>query len=93
VAVLPESQGEGIGSSLVEAGLRELRQRGARGCVLVGDPGFNGRFGFKSLDSVWYAGVPSQYVLCLPFSGDPPTGEVQADPAFSAGSGADSGFS
>jgi putative acetyltransferase len=38
VAVRPARQGEGIGRALVETGLDALRSRGARGCVLVGDP-------------------------------------------------------
>ena len=46
VAVLPAFQRQGIGSALVEAGLAELRSRGAEGCVLVGDPHFYERFGF-----------------------------------------------
>lgn len=46
VAVLSGSQGSGIGNALVEAGLEQLRSRGAAGCVLVGDPAFYQRFGF-----------------------------------------------
>ncbi|GAB4290215.1 MAG: N-acetyltransferase [Coriobacteriia bacterium] len=83
VAVLPDRQGEGIGRALVEAGLAELRSRGARGCVLVGDPAFYGRFGFAAVPGVTVKGVPPEYVLCLPLSGDTPRGEVEHHPAFS----------
>ena len=38
VAVRPDRQREGIGRSLVEAGLERLRTRGARGCALIGNP-------------------------------------------------------
>lgn len=39
VSVLPAWQGRGIGSALMEACLSRLRERGARGCLLVGEPG------------------------------------------------------
>jgi putative acetyltransferase len=83
VAVLPERQGRGIGRALVEAGLDELRARHAAGCVLVGDPAFYCRFGFRSYDRVTYAGVPAEYVLGLALTGDVPAGEVRHHPAFS----------
>jgi putative acetyltransferase len=35
--------------------------------VLVGDPGYYERFGFKSLPDLLVDGVPPQYVLALPF--------------------------
>jgi putative acetyltransferase len=82
VAVLPDRQGQGIGRALIEAGLEELRARGALGCVLVGDPGFYARFGFRSTPGVTYPGVPDEYVLCLPLSGSAPVGEVVAHEAF-----------
>ena len=85
VAVLPDHQGEGIGRALVEAGLDALRSRGARGCVLVGDPAFYCRFGFRPDPSITWHGVPEENVLCLPLSGDTPAGEVACHPAFSAG--------
>lgn len=40
IGVDPGSQGRGIGSSLVKAGLERLQELGAQGCVLVGDPGY-----------------------------------------------------
>ncbi|MFT3830737.1 MAG: GNAT family N-acetyltransferase [Opitutaceae bacterium] len=44
--VLPARQRRGVGSRLMEALLAELRDRGARVGVLVGDPGFCRRLGF-----------------------------------------------
>ena len=46
ISVLPEYQRQGIGTSLMRSALSELRERGAAGCVLVGDPAYYGRFGF-----------------------------------------------
>ena len=83
VAVLPDSQGNGIGSALVSAGFGELRLRGAAGCVLVGDPGFYERFGFRSLPGLTYEGVPGEYVLGLSFGADSPLGQIHANEAFS----------
>jgi putative acetyltransferase len=83
VAVLPDSQGNGIGSALVSAGLEELRSRGADGCVLVGDPGFYERFGFRGLPGLTYEGVPAEYVLGLSFCANSPVGEIHANEAFS----------
>ena len=46
VSVVPELQGLGVGAALIRAGLERLRDIGARGCVLLGDPRYYGRFGF-----------------------------------------------
>lgn len=82
VAVLPALQSQGIGSALVSAGLAELRVRGASGCVLVGDPGFYGRFGIRAYPGLTYEGVPDENVLCLPFGSAVPVGSVRAHEAF-----------
>jgi putative acetyltransferase len=85
VGVLPSRQRQGIGSALVEAGLAELRARGAAGCVLVGDPAFYGRFGFRHDPRITMHDVPPEVVLCLPLAGEVPAGEVVHHPAFLAG--------
>lgn len=82
VAVLPGLQRDGIGSALVEAGLAELRAAGAKGCVLVGDAGFYGRFGFAAAPGLAYEGVPGEYVLGLAFAEEQPRGVIRAHKAF-----------
>jgi putative acetyltransferase len=82
VAVLPEHQRRGIGTALVGAGLERMRARSALGCVLVGDPSFYGRFGFRACEDAVYEGVPAEYLLSLSFAGEEPAGAVRADPAF-----------
>jgi len=67
ISVLPELQKQGIGKSLMGEGLSLLKSLGAKGCMLVGDPGYYERFGFKSLADLLVDGVPPQYVLALPF--------------------------
>lgn len=85
VGVLPSGQHQGIGSALVEAGLQELRERGAAGCVLVGEPRFYGRFGFAASPELTMEGVPGRYVLGLAFGDVAPAGELVAHEAFGAG--------
>jgi putative acetyltransferase len=85
VAVQPARQGQGIGRALVETGLAALRSRGACGCVLVGDPAFYGRFGFRQYAGVSWPGVPDENVLCVLLRGEMPSGEVVHHPAFLAG--------
>ena len=47
LAVVPQSQGRGIGSALIEAGIAEARRMGADMIFVVGDTEFYGRFGFE----------------------------------------------
>lgn len=82
VGVLPERQGQGIGSALVREALRVLSAAGARGVVLVGDPAYYARFGFRTCDRLEYPGVPGQYVLALTLRGGDPAGAIAAHPAF-----------
>ncbi|KAF0234630.1 MAG: hypothetical protein FD177_657 [Desulfovibrionaceae bacterium] len=82
VGVLPRLQGQGIGSGLVRESLRHMRDIGATGVVLVGDPGFYTRFGFVSVPGLIYTGVPDQYVLAACFGSKAPQGEIIAHEAF-----------
>lgn len=82
VSVDPEFQRRGIGSSLISDGLKRLKGIGARGCVLVGDPGFYQRFGFAPLPDLSYPDLPSEYFMGLAFGKTQPSGTVAFDPAF-----------
>ena len=46
VAVVPELQRQGIGSSLIRAGLQTARWQGFQIAFVLGAPGYYGRFGF-----------------------------------------------
>ena len=46
VAVLPQRQGQGVGSALVRAGLERLRQDGHMLVIVEGNPRYYTRFGF-----------------------------------------------
>ena len=47
MAVKPEHQRQGIGSQLIEAGNRKLKEAGCPFIVVVGHPGYYPRFGFR----------------------------------------------
>lgn len=70
VAVAPEAQRRGIGSSLVRAALERLSGIGAAGCVVLGDPAFYGRFGFHPDPALVLEGVPPVFFQALRFSGN-----------------------
>ena len=84
ISVLPEFQKRGIGKSLMHEGLALLKATGAQGCVLVGDPGYYQRFGFRNLPDLSVAGVPPENMLALPFDNRTPQGMVVFHSAFSA---------
>jgi putative acetyltransferase len=65
IGVLPERQGRGIGSSLIRGGLDEARSRGEMAVMLLGDPSFYRRFGFRP---------GSAFGLSNPFTGVRPDG-------------------
>jgi putative acetyltransferase len=65
LSVLPARQRQGIGTRLVEAGLDELRCGAAAGCVVLGDPRYYERFGFRQFAGLTLPGVPAEYFLAL----------------------------
>jgi len=84
ISVLPAHQGHGVGSALMAAALAALRQQGAQGCVLLGDPGYYGRFGFRATPDLVLPGVPNEYFQALNFGTTTPRGIVAYHPAFEA---------
>lgn len=83
VSVQPAFQRQGIGQALVREGLSQLQSLGAQGCVLVGEPAYYERFGFKSFSDLSMEGVPQQYVLALPFAEKMARGVITHHHAFS----------
>ncbi|MDR3229853.1 MAG: N-acetyltransferase [Synergistaceae bacterium] len=65
LSVLPGFQGRGAGSALVREGLERLGPIGGKGCVLVGEPKYYGRFGFRNIPTLVYEGIPQEYFLAL----------------------------
>ena len=82
VAVTPDRQGMGIGSELIQSGIRHLRTDDARGCVVLGEPEYYNRFGFAPLPDLKLEGVPEEYFMARPLADEIPAGMVDYDPAF-----------
>lgn len=47
VAVRIDRQGQGIGDSLIRAGIAFCRDKGIEAAIVLGDPAYYGRFGFR----------------------------------------------
>ncbi|GAB3955252.1 N-acetyltransferase [Spirosoma harenae] len=84
ISVWPDQQHQGIGSTLVNAALTELQQLGGAGCVLVGDPAYYRRFGFKTNADLVLPGIPAEYFQVLSFREEVPIGTVRYHDAFNA---------
>lgn len=87
MSVAPWRQGQGIGRALVQAGIERLSAAGARGIVLVGDPGYYGRFGFSQRWPLALAGPLSPYFQVLSLAGEVPRANVAFAPAFARSAG------
>ena len=83
VAVLADFQRRGIGKGLIREGLRAIRSLGAKGCVLVGDPAYYNRLGFRHNPALAMEGVPPENLMCLPMGEQIPQGQVTHHAAFS----------
>lgn len=83
LSVSPAMQGRGIGSRLVIAGLERLRALEASGCVVLGDEGFYGRFGFDDDHDLVLQSVPQTFFHALKFRPGRAHGRVTFHPVFS----------
>ena len=84
VSVAPEHQRQGIGRALIREGLSRLKNMNARGCCLVGHPGYYGKFGFENAPGLVLEGVPQEFFFALSFDGRIPRGAVTFHDAFRA---------
>lgn len=82
ISVLPEHQRKGIGTSLMREALRVLAAKEAGGCVLLGDPAYYGRFGFRADAALLLAGVPPEYFQALALRPSSARGTVTYSRAF-----------
>jgi putative acetyltransferase len=85
VSVLPSHQRRGIGSALVMDALLALSSSGAAGCVVLGDPAFYERFGFKPNEALILPGAPAENFMVVAFDSSTPKGIVAYHIAFKAG--------
>ncbi|MEM8919215.1 MAG: N-acetyltransferase [Pseudomonadota bacterium] len=84
VAVEPELQGQRIGEELIEAGLAELRKRAAAGCILVGNPDYYRRFGFRGFPELRPERQPAEFYQILPLDVAEPDVVIEFHPLFYA---------
>src|SRR5262245_48869622 len=87
VAVLPAWQGRGVGSALVRDGLGACRGLGTPWVVVLGEPGYYGRFGFapaaaRGLGNEYEAGDAFQVLELVPGSLPAAGGLVRYAPEF-----------
>lgn len=82
ISVLPGWQGQGVGAALMHAALDALRGQGAQGCVVLGEPSYYGRFGFRAEPGLMLPGVPPEYFQALCLRPPMAQGAVQYSPAF-----------
>ena len=84
ISVVPEYQRRGIGSRLMREALRVLREYGALGCVVLGEPEYYGRFGFRAAPNLNLPGVPPEYFQAISFGASHPQGTVSYHRSFNA---------
>jgi len=82
VSVLPEYQGIGIGSELINSGIEMLRGNKAQGCILTGNPLFYNKFGFEVAPDAAPSSEPKDYFMLNQFVSKKPSGVFAFDPAF-----------
>ena len=63
---------------------KRLEAMGAGGCVVLGELGYYGRFGFESDPELRYGDAPAAYFQRLIFKGPAPPGQVRFHPVFEA---------
>jgi putative acetyltransferase len=84
ISVVPELQRRGIGSHLMREALRVLCEVGAAGCVLLGEPEYYSRFGFRVDPNLILPDVPPEYFQAICLDSSRPHGTVSYHEAFSA---------
>ncbi|MEZ5759469.1 MAG: N-acetyltransferase [Emcibacteraceae bacterium] len=90
VAVLPEHQNKGIGTTLIKEGLNKCLELGFPAVVLLGHAEYYPRFGFKPSTEYGllcpYEGVPPECFMAMeliPGSLSKVSGQIKYHPAFS----------
>ena len=71
-----------MGSGLIRAAIDALGEQHAAGCVVLGEPSYYGRFGFRSDARLQYLHAPAEYFQIQSFTGKIPEGTVEYDDSF-----------
>jgi putative acetyltransferase len=84
VSAEPELKHQGIGGQLIRAGIEWLRKQDAAGCVLVGNPVYYSRFGFRLFPELAPQGHPAEFFQILPLRVAEPKAVIAFHPLFDA---------
>lgn len=84
ISVLPGHQRQGIGGALIREGVKRLKAMGAKGCVLVGDPGYYKKHRFRNPPDLIVEGVPPDVFMTMPLADTVPRGTVTFHEGFLA---------
>ena len=82
LSVHPLHQRKGVGSALMRHALAALEERRVGGIVVLGEPGYYARFGFKPAHPLALPGVPQAYFQAIGLAGSLPAGTVSYHEAF-----------
>ncbi len=82
VAVAPTAQGKGIGRALMEAGEAAMRNQGAKGITVLGDPILYARFGYAQHTPMTLPGDLGEYLQVKSFGAPIPAAEISYARAF-----------
>jgi putative acetyltransferase len=85
VSVHPRAQSQGIGTRLVQEGLRLCKELGYDYCVVLGDPKYYSRFGFKRANDFGLKneyGVDDEFMVIWLKECDPADGIVRYESEF-----------
>ena len=85
IAVQPDLQGQGIGSQLMLKALADTAKLGGNGIVLLGDPKYYARFGFRpstDFGLAWENGGGPYFQAVRLSDAAVPSGSVRFHPAF-----------
>ncbi|MGB3408934.1 MAG: hypothetical protein WBA67_15740 [Jannaschia sp.] len=81
ISVTPTRQRTGIGSALIVYGFAGLREAGAAGCMVIGDPAYYRRLRFRNDLGLSAGDFSARNVMGIAFGGDTPTGEIAFAPS------------
>ncbi|MEL7691826.1 N-acetyltransferase [Citromicrobium bathyomarinum] len=83
ISVMPTRQRTGIGSRIATEGMERMKAMGAKGLVLLGDPGAYERFGFAKDADLTLPGFPAdRFQVRMLGEGPRPRGTVRYAKAF-----------